>query len=166
MASLAIIICRLIGLSRLRWQAAALLSTGGRGRQTRRTVIDHLALETSVTSRESGRRANGKINRARGSIDEVLTRWRSGGMAGTKSEFCEDNRSISNASNSFREELYLVRFPLSYLRGGPRETAKMLIKYYSSTDVIWTMFLCDTFSKFWRELARFLESILYLLKDI
>lgn len=47
---------------------------GGRGRQARRTVIDHLALETSVTSRESGRRADGEINRARGSIDEVLTR--------------------------------------------------------------------------------------------
>lgn len=38
------------------------------------TVIDHRALETSVTSRQSGGRADEKINRARGSIDEVLTR--------------------------------------------------------------------------------------------
>lgn len=87
-----------------------------------RTVIDHRALETSVTSRETWHERKGDaaqrvgrgINRA-GDLSTTCSRADGRAAvytAGTKSEFCEDNRSIGNASDSFREdgEVWFSRF--------------------------------------------------------
>lgn len=61
---------------RLRTSRPAAL--GGKAQGGKDGYRSYRALETSVTSRESGGRAGGRtgreINRARGSIDDVLTR--------------------------------------------------------------------------------------------
>lgn len=78
MASLAIIICRLIRTPHLRTSRPAALCGKAEGWRDgrRRTVIDHTAPSKlpSHLVRAADERAGREINRARGSIDDVLTR--------------------------------------------------------------------------------------------